>query len=218
VRGAFITFEGADGSGKTTQVRRLAARLAALGVAHLVTREPGGTAAGAAMRALLLEPRTPALVPDAELLLYAADRAQHVRELLEPALAEGRLVLCDRYADATVAYQGHGRGLDVELIASLNRIATAGLWPDLTIVFDLDVDEAARRLDARAGVETPTRFDLEAREFRDRVRRAYLRIAEAEPARVRVVDASGTPDEVAALVEALVFELTGAGSPAAGGR
>src|SRR5262249_40964443 len=147
--------------------------------------------------ALLLEPRTPPLAPGAELLLYAADRAQHVRETLEPALAEGRVVLCDRYTDATVAYQGRGRGLDLDVIGELNRIATAGLAPDLTLVFDLEVDEAARRMQARAGVETPTRFDLEAREFHARVRDAYLRIAESEPGRVRVVDASGTVDEVA---------------------
>jgi dTMP kinase len=197
VQGAFITFEGADGSGKTTQVRRLAERLAARGVPHLVTREPGGTAAGLAIRALLLEPRTPPLAPDAELLLYAADRAQHVRETLRPALAEGRLVLCDRYADATVAYQGHGRGLDLGVIAELNRIATGGLAPDLTLVFDVDVDEAARRMRARAGVEAPTRFDLEAREFHARVRAAYLCVAEAEPGRVRVLDAAGAVDEVA---------------------
>ena len=197
MQGAFITFEGADGSGKTTQVRRLAERLAARGTPHLVTREPGGTAAGLAMRALLLEPRTPPLAPEAELLLYAADRAQHVRETLEPALAEGRVVLCDRYIDATIAYQGYGRGLDLGLIAELNRIATAGLAPDLTLVFDVDVEEAARRMASRAGVETPTRFDLEAREFHARVRDGYLRIARDEPGRVRVVDASGPVDEIA---------------------
>lgn len=204
MRGTFITFEGADGSGKSTQVRRLAERLAGRSVAFLTTREPGGTDAGLAMRALLLEPRTPPLVPDAELLLYAADRAQHVRETLEPALASGHVVLCDRYADATVAYQGYGRGLDLGLIADLNRIATCGLVPDLTLVFDLDVDEASRRLTARSGTETLTRFDLEAREFHQRVRDGYLRIARDEPDRVLVLDASGAIDDVAIRVAEVV--------------
>jgi dTMP kinase len=211
VRGAFITFEGADGSGKTTQLRLLSGRLSAAGVEHTVTREPGGTAAGLAVRSLLLERRTPALAPEAELLLYAADRAQHVRETLEPALLGGIAVLCDRYADATVAYQGYGRGLDLGVIGDLNRIATCGLAPDLTIVFDVDVDEAARRLEARADEgEAPTRFDLEAREFHERVREGYLRIAAAEPQRVRVVNASGPADVVAGEVWRLIEAVIGA--------
>jgi dTMP kinase len=193
--GAFITFEGADGSGKSTQVRRLAARLDLCGVPHLVTREPGGTSAGLEIRSLVLEPRIPTLVPDAELLLYAADRAQHVREVILPAMASGLVVLSDRFTDATVAYQGFGRGLDRTLIEELNQIATGGLEPDLTIVFDLDVDETLRRLAARAD-EVPTRFDLEVREFHERVRAGYLTIASEHPDRVRVVDASGTVDEV----------------------
>jgi dTMP kinase len=214
VRGTFITFEGADGTGKTTQVRWLAERLSALAVSHLVTREPGGTDAGLAIRALLLEPRTPALAPDAELLLYAADRAQHVREAIEPALTSGQLVLCDRYTDATIAYQGHGRGLDLDLIAELNRIATRGLSPDRTIVFDLGVDEAARRLAARAGGgETPTRFDLEAREFHERVRHAYLAIARAEPDRICIVDASGTEEAVAGRVWDALRDVISTTSP-----
>jgi len=208
VRGAFITFEGADGSGKTTQVRRLAERLAKAGIAHVVTREPGGTSAGLAIRALVLDAREPVLSPDAELLLYAADRAQHVRELLEPSLDAGTTVLCDRYADATVAYQGAGRGLDLATIEQLNAIATCGLWPDLTVVLDLDVDTAAVRLAGRAVAgEAPTRFDLEARDFHARVRAGYLRIAEAAPERVHIVDASRDEDDVAVAVWRLVEPL-----------
>jgi dTMP kinase len=203
VRGAFITFEGTDGSGKTTQLRACAAHLAARDVPHTLTREPGGTTAGLAIRSLVLEHRSPALAPEAELLLYAADRAQHVRETIEPALAAGSVVLCDRYTDATVAYQGYGRRLDLELIAELNRIATGGLGPDLTILFDLPVDVSLARLAARSG-EAPTRFDLEAREFHDRVRRGYLAIAEAEPARVRVVDATAAVEEISAQVAVIV--------------
>ena len=210
VGGAFVTFEGADGSGKSTQLRRFAARLAARNVPHVVTREPGGTAAGLEIRRLVLEPRIPAIVPDAELLLYAADRAQHVREVILPAIAGGLVVLCDRFTDATVAYQGYGRGLDLEIIQRLNDIATGGLQPDLTLVFDLDVDEALGRLAARADVEVPTRFDLEKRDFHARVREGYLAIARANPARVRVLDASGTEDEVAARVDEAVREVLSA--------
>lgn len=210
MRGAFITFEGADGSGKSTQVRLLAERLRTRGIPFLTTREPGGTSAGLAIRALVLEPRTPSLAPESELLLYAADRAQHVRETLLPAIDGGRVVLCDRYADATLAYQGYGRGLDLQLIAELNRIATRGLVPDLTLVFDLDVDEASRRLTIRSGVETPTRFDLEAREFHERVRRGYLLLARSEPDRFVVLDASRTIDEIASEVDSAVERLLGA--------
>ncbi len=208
MRGSFITFEGADGSGKTTQVRLVEERLAASGIPCLVTREPGGTTAGLAMRALLLDQRTPPLTPDAELLLYAADRAQHVSEVISPALAVGSVVVCDRYVDATVAYQGFGRRLDRATIAELNRIATGGLVPDLTIVFDVPVDVAAVRLESRAhGGESPTRFDLEAREFHERVRTGYLEIARADPDRVRVLDASPPAAEVAEAVWDLVAPL-----------
>ncbi len=210
MRGAFLTFEGTDGSGKTTQLKRQAARLSEAGIPTLVTREPGGTAAGAAMRALLLEARTPSLAPEAEMLLYAADRAQHVREVIEPAIADGRIVLCDRYIDATVAYQGHGRGLRIDVIAALNRIATGGLEPDLTILFDIPVDVSLARLAARAnasGSEALTRFDLEVREFHQRVRDGYLAIALANPERFRVVDASGSVVDVGAAVDRHVDEF-----------
>jgi dTMP kinase len=202
-----LTFEGTDGSGKTTQLRRQAARLTAAGRATLVTREPGGTSAGAAIRGLLLEHRTPALAPEAELLLYAADRAQHVRELIEPSLASGTFVLCDRYIDATVAYQGYGRGLRLDVIAALNRIATGGLEPDLTILFDLDVEASMARLAVRsgsAGGEAPTRFDLEAVEFHQRVRDGYLALATASPERFRIIDASASIDDVGAEVDRVV--------------
>ena len=210
MRGAFISFEGVDGCGKTTQLERLVERLSTERIHPVPTREPGGTLAGARMRALLLEEHTPPIVADAELLLYAADRAQHVHEVLRPALVGGRLVLCDRYADATVAYQGFGRGLNLDLIAQLNRVATAGLEPDLTLVFDLDVEEATRRLRGRSaspGGDAPTRFDLEGRAFHERVRHGYLEIAAAEPDRVRVVDASGPPEAVDARVDLAIAPL-----------
>lgn len=207
MHGALITFEGPDGSGKTTQLRRQAERLQALGQTVLITREPGGTTAGIEIRSLLMGHRTPPLVPVAELLLYAADRAQHVRETIEPALAEGAIVLCDRYTDATVTYQGYGRHLDLALIDDLNRIATGGRAPDLTLLFDLDVASAERRMQAREGAlgaEAPTRFDLEKHDYRERVREGYLRIAEAEPHRVRIVDASGAIEDVAASASLIV--------------
>ena len=210
MRGLFITFEGADGSGKTTQLRRAAERLSAIEPDLVVTREPGGSSAGAEIRALVLEPRDRPIVPVAELLLIEADRAQHVRETIEPALERGACVLCDRFTDATMAYQGAGRGLDQELIESLNRIATGGLEPDLTLLFDVDVEEALRRLASRArqdAGDAPTRFDLERAEFHDRVRRGYLAIAAREPHRIRIIDANRPIGEIGAEVDRLVGEL-----------
>jgi dTMP kinase len=210
--GVFVSFEGGEGSGKTTQVARLARRLEAEGWLVRVTREPGGTRLGEAIRQLLVREGTDPPVPLAELLLYAADRAHHVSTVLRPALEAGRAVLCDRYADATEAYQGWGRGLAEDLIRSTNALATAGLRPDRTLILDLEPALGIRRaLDRegrsgdRGGAEA--RFEAETFAFHERVRAGYRTIAAREPERARLVDASGTPEEVAARVWETVKDL-----------
>ncbi|HLL70885.1 MAG TPA: dTMP kinase [Pyrinomonadaceae bacterium] len=200
--GAFITFEGIDGSGKSTQVRMLASVLRLRGMNVLQTREPGGTPLGARLREALLDAQEQ-VDPLAELLLYAADRAQHVRAQLLPALAEGRVVLSDRYADATVAYQGAGRGFEPSLVDEVIALATGGLKPDLTLLFDLSVAESCERSRNRTGGSAEPcgdRLERENELFHTRVRDAYLQIAAAEPERVRVVDASLSVEEIHAHV------------------
>lgn len=189
----FITFEGIDGSGKSTQMRLLASELRLRGFDVVTTREPGGTPLGTRLRSLLLDTETE-VDPLAELLLYAADRAQHVRTLIRPALVENKIVLSDRYADATVAYQGAGRALDSEVVEQVVCLATDGLMPDLTLVFDLDVTEGhARRAHRRERAQLQgyggDRLDNEDIEFHTRVQAAYTAIAHREPERVRIVDA-----------------------------
>ena len=202
---AFITFEGIDGCGKSTQLRMLASELRLRGREVVSTREPGGTPLGARIRQLLLDAEEQ-VDPLAELLLYAADRAQHVRSHVRPALKSGHVVLSDRYADATVAYQGAGRGFPAELVSELVALATGGLMPELTLIFDLPVDESQRRQARRSDKgHKRDRLDAEDAAFHTRVRDAYLRIAAAEPARVRVVDASGSVQETQAQVMRLVM-------------
>jgi dTMP kinase len=195
VPGTFITFEGIDGSGKSTQLRLLGNFLRANGCDPLLTREPGGTAVGVRLRAALLD-ATGEVDPLTELLVFAADRAQHVRRVLRPALAGGKVVISDRYADATVAYQGAGRGFSDELISQIVQLATEGLKPDLTLLFDLGIDESinrtARRSSGRSSSRgTRDRLDIEHADFHTRVRDAYLQIALAEPERVKLIDTSG---------------------------
>ena len=193
--GAFITFEGIDGSGKSTQMRMLASMLRLKGFEVVTTREPGGTPLGKRLRTALLDAQAE-VDPLAELLLYAADRAQHVRTLLRPALETSHIVLSDRYADATVAYQGAGRGFTAELIADVVALATGGLKPDLTLIFDVSVAESLSRTRRRETSEQgKDRLDSEDVEFHSRVRDAYLEIAAAEPERVRIVDAHGSIEE-----------------------
>ena len=193
---AFITFEGIDGCGKSTQMRMLASELRLRGREVVTTREPGGTPLGTRLRKLLLD-TDEQVDPLAELLLYAADRAQHVRTLVRPALESGHVVVSDRYADATVAYQGAGRGFPDEIISDVVALATGGLMPDLTFIFDLTVDESQRRASRRTrkGNKQHDRLDAEDAAFHTRVRDAYLRIAAAEPNRVRIIDASGSVQE-----------------------
>jgi dTMP kinase len=193
--GRLITFEGIEGSGKTTQLATAAAALARQGVACLATAEPGGTCLGAAIRELLLGAGHHGMAAEAEVLLFAADRAQHTAEVLRPALQRGTVVLCDRFIDATIAYQGFGRGLDREVLALLNRFAAASLRPDLTLLFDLAPEEGLRRARVRstaAGTGAADRIEGEALAFHRRIREGYLQLAAAEPERFRVVAAGGT--------------------------
>jgi dTMP kinase len=202
---AFITFEGIDGCGKSTQLRMLASVLRLRQTDVVSTREPGGTPLGQKLRHALLEAE--GLVdPLAELLLYAADRAQHVRSLVRPALSSGHVVLSDRYADATVAYQGAGRGFEPGLVGQLVELATGGLKPDLTLLFDLPVARARERASHRTRNGRPgDRLDAEDPAFHERVREAYLMIAASEPERVRVIDAARSVEETHANVNEIVL-------------
>jgi dTMP kinase len=198
-KGLFVTFEGIDGCGKTTQLALLSERLRDAGREVVETVEPGGTGAGRAIRAILLDPRHDALSARTELLLYFASRAQNVSQVISPALKRGAVVLCDRFTDSTVVYQGAGRGLDEATILELHRIACGDIFPDLTILLDIDAETSLARARWR-NLETgsaETRMDDEDGAFFERVRAGYLRLASAEPKRIRVVDARGTVDVVA---------------------
>jgi dTMP kinase len=195
--GLFVTFEGGEGSGKSTQLARLAERLRGGGWDPLVTREPGGSPLAEGIRALLLDPaRAPGAVTEA--LLMVAARSDLVATVLRPALAAGRVVLCDRYADSTLAYQGGGRGLDAVQLARWNEAATGGLQPDLTLLFDVPPGVGLARRAGAAGA--PNRLDLESEAFHARVRARYLELARAEPARFRVFDAALDADTLSAAV------------------
>lgn len=196
----FITLEGTEGAGKTTQLPHLVRFLENRGYDCIVTREPGGTPTGQKIRALLLDPANKDITPEAELFLYAADRAQHVRTVIAPALAEGKAVICDRFCDATEAYQGVARGLDRRLIDMLNRVATNGLKPDITILFDLSPEtglaRAWERIRNNGDAIADHRFETENLNFHDRVRKGYLEIAAREPARFLIVNAAGNEETV----------------------
>ncbi len=211
VRGHFITFEGLDGSGKSTQIEKLARALRARGLAVTVTREPGGTATGERIRDVLLHSTTSGLSPFAEMALMFASRAQHIHEVILPALAAGRVVLCDRFTDSTLAYQGAGRKLGTKPVQALHEILCGGLQPDLTILLDNDVVvsiDRARRRNRRQKSTRPdkdeNRFEQENRAFFARVRHGYLALAEREPQRVHVVNARGTPQQTHAAIMELV--------------
>lgn len=204
--GAFITFEGIDGCGKSTQLRMLASVLRVYGLEVVTTREPGGTSLGHKLRAALLDVEEQ-VDPLAELLVFAADRAQHVRKHLRPALETNHVVLSDRYADATVAYQGAGRGFDSKLIDQIVDLATGGLKPDLTLILDLSVAESTSRTRRRADSKQKDRLDLEDAAFHTRVRDAYLEIARTEVERVRIIDARGSSDQTHRFVLEAVMPL-----------
>lgn len=195
-RGRFVAFEGGEGCGKSTQAARLAADLDAV-----LTREPGATAVGARLRALLLDPATGPVDSRAEALLMAADRAQHVAEVIEPALVSGRHVVTDRFTASSLAYQGYGRGLDVEEVRRLSVWATKGLWPDLVILLVVPPEVAAARLGSDLD-----RFEAEGDGFHARVARGFAELAAADPGRWVILDGSPPPDEVAGAVRRAVAE------------
>jgi dTMP kinase len=213
MRGLLVTWEGVEGSGKTTQLRRLAVTLRQTGQRVTVTREPGGTSLGEAIRALLLARQHHEMRAEAELFLYLASRAQLTRECILPALDAGEIVLCDRFADATIAYQGYGRGLDLTLITAMNRAATGGLVPNLTILLDLDPREGLRRVRARGQVPLPEpmldRLESEELPFHDRVRAGYGEIARNEPHRFHIIDGTRPEGVIATEVWQRVEPLIG---------
>lgn len=201
LKGVFITFEGLDGCGKSTQMELLASALRDRGYVVLVTREPGGTALGEAVRDVLLDPRYHGMSARSEALLYAAARAHLVEQVIRPALADGQVVLCDRYLDSSLAYQGYGRGLGTDDIVSLNVWATECLFPDLTVYLDLDDAVRSTRLAA-----VPDRLEAEDTDFHRRVGEGFRKLLELHPHRIHRVDATGTESEVQTRVQALVEE------------
>ncbi len=225
MRGLLITFEGGEGSGKTTQLKALLAHLRSAGRDVVETRDPGGTPIGKHIRGLLLDRQNAGMAPAAELFLYEASRAQLAHEVIRPALTRGRIVLCDRFTDSTVAYQGCGRGLDLTLIGRLNALATEGLCPDLTFLLDLDPAVGLARATQRVTEleERHDRIEEELLAFHQRVRSGYRAIAAAEPERVVVLDASRGMAEIEDRIRRRVDELlrsclrpTGSGIPASG--
>jgi dTMP kinase len=208
-RGKFITFEGLDGTGKSTQIEKLAKALRALGQSVVVTREPGGTGTGEKIRHVILDSATTELSPMAEMALMFASRAQHIREVIEPGVAQGKIVLCDRFTDSTEAYQGSGRKLGNKAVLELHRILCGDLQPDLTILLDSDLATSVERARRRNIAKTTkagrvhkdeNRFEQENRAFFGRVRNGYLAIARRETGRVVVVDARGTPSQTHAKI------------------
>ena len=207
--GKFITFEGPEGAGKSTQLRLLAAELQSRGFEVVTTREPGGTPLAEQLRNILKTHQgAEVLHPETELLLMEAARSQHAREVILPALERGAVVLCDRFYDSTTAYQGAARNIDGALIAQLNIFAAAFREPDLTLILDLDIESGFRRAGKRQETAGEyDRFEAENRNFHCRVREGFLAIARKEPRRVRIIDAEGTPEEVAARIRSVADEL-----------
>jgi dTMP kinase len=214
MKSAFITFEGIEGTGKTTQIRRVADWLRSKDIAFIQTREPGGCFIADQIRAVLLDSKNTALSPEAELLLYLASRAQHVTEVVRPALDANKIVLCDRFADATQAYQGYARGLGSDLVSDINRYATGGLTPDLTLLLDIPVETGLARARRRADAieddsDKEDRFEKEHLDFHQRVREGYLAIARSHADRVLILDAAGSEDEVFHRVQRALGEFLG---------
>jgi len=207
--GRFITFEGLDGCGKSTQLALLGEHLRGQGLPITETREPGGTPVGQLIREILLHDSQEKITPLTELTLMFAARAQHVEQVILPALQRGRVVLCDRFTDSSVAYQGYGRGVALETIAALEKLLCQGVRPDLTLLLDIDVQTALHRTGARnrQADQPDTRFEREGAEFFDRVRREYLEIARQEPQRVKVIESSGSIENVQQAVRGVVQEF-----------
>ena len=210
----FITLEGIEGAGKSSQLKNIVAFLEARGYECVTTREPGGTAIGGRIRGILLDPVNSDLDARAELMLYVADRVQHIKTVIEPGLAQGRVVLCDRYFDATLVYQGYARGLDKGLIRELHRLVCRNLTPDLTLLFDLDpgtgLARAWRQINNGGRKDHESRFEQEKLAFHEKVRSGYLELARDDPRRFRIIDAARDQEQVAAAVqEALAVFLNG---------
>jgi dTMP kinase len=201
----FITLEGIEGSGKTTQINNIDRFLEKKGHDCVITREPGGTEIGRKIRSILLDPENKGMEPMAELLLYFSDRVQHVKELINPALSEGKTVICDRYFDATLVYQGYARGLDMKLITRLHELVLKGLKPDITFLLDLSpeigLSRAWEQIDNGSRTGDETRFEKEALAFHEKIRTGYLELARLEPQRFRVIDASQGKNKVQMAIE-----------------
>lgn len=193
-KGLLITFEGIEGSGKTTQIKKLSRWFRARGLAVVETREPGGTPLANQIRSLLLDSGTRGMTPSMELFLYETARRDHVDEAIRPALESGKIVLCDRFTDATLAYQGYGRGLSLKMIEALNEIATGGIHPNLTFLFDLPVSKGLKR--ARQRNKKLDRLERESKNFHEKVRQGYLTLARKEKRKFRIIHAERTPNEI----------------------
>jgi dTMP kinase len=206
----FITFEGVEGSGKTTQIRRLKRYLAQKGIACKVTREPGGCPIGEKVRKILLNPDHREMAPLSELLLYEASRVQHVKEVIKPLLKKGMIVLCDRFSDASIAYQGYGRKVDLNLVERLNRLSSQGIKPEVTFLLDCPSDVGLKRALKRnrsLKKEKEERFEREKIQFHHRVRRGYLSLAKKEPHRVKVIDTRQGEEKVFEKIRKIVDNL-----------
>jgi dTMP kinase len=206
----FITLEGIEGAGKTSQMDNIVAFMENRGYECATTREPGGTRIGSQIRGVLLNPENDDLDPDAELLLYVADRVQHIKTVIAPHLAAGRVVICDRFFDATLVYQGYARGLDQNLIRNLHRWVCRDLTPDLTLLFDLEpqagLARAWRQLNSGGRTDHESRFEKEKRVFHEKVRSGYLELAQAEPGRFRVIDARQAPEQVLGAIQDVLMD------------
>ena len=205
----FITFEGGDGTGKTTQLKALESHLQSKGCSCVSTREPGGTSLGKLIRQVLLEVGKQPIASPTELFLYLADRAQHVQEVIIPAIDGGKIVLCDRYTDSTLAYQGYGRGIDLDLLRQLNEFANRGVEPDLTLLLDCPVElglsrTAQRQSNAGSARGREDRFEREKVEFHEKVHAGFLAMARAEPERFRIIDASGSVEQVSREIQNVI--------------
>lgn len=205
MEGVFITFEGIDGCGKTTQLKLARQYLQSLGIPFIVTREPGGTPIAEKIREIIISPDHQEMVDNCEVLLYLAARAQHVGERIVPALAEGKVVLCDRFQEATFAYQGYGRGYELSLLEEMNDFATGGLHPTQTFIFDLPVEDAFGRM--RAMNKAPDRLEQNSETFYKKIRRGYLELAEKNSDTVCVIDARESVEHTAVLVSSRMEQL-----------
>ncbi|MGO4890213.1 dTMP kinase [Anaerobacillus sp. MEB173] len=204
MKGLFITFEGPDGSGKSTQIKKLAQYLTEMNIKYIQTREPGGTVISDKIRAILLDPEHQEMINETEVLLYAASRAQHVREKIMPALAEGKIVLCDRFVDASVAYQGYGLGISIDQVKAINEFATGGLVPDRSYMIDLPVEESRRRLIARQGQEFSVdldRIEQKKQSYHEAVRQGFHEIYNKEQSRICLVDGNQSIDSLFSLIK-----------------